>query len=139
MSRSGYSDSCEGWELIRWRGQVKSAIRGKRGQSLLREMLEALDAMPQKRLIANALEKDGEVCALGSLGRKRGIDMTGIDPHEYETVAAKFGVARQLVQEIAYLNDECTWRQTPEERWKEMRDWVQQQLESGKVNSSREN
>ena len=29
MSRSGYTDECDGWELVRWRGAVNSAIRGK--------------------------------------------------------------------------------------------------------------
>ena len=33
MSRSGYTDECDGWELVRWRGAVNSAIRGKRGQA----------------------------------------------------------------------------------------------------------
>lgn len=56
MSRSGYTDDVEdNWQLIRWRGQVASAIRSKRGQSLLRELVEALDAMPEKRLIGDSL------------------------------------------------------------------------------------
>jgi hypothetical protein len=46
MSRSGYSDDHSEWDLIRWRGAVASAIRGKRGQAFLRELLVALDAMP---------------------------------------------------------------------------------------------
>jgi len=47
MSRSGYSDDCDDqWSLICWRGAVKSAIRGKRGQAFLKEMLAALDALP---------------------------------------------------------------------------------------------
>lgn len=45
--------------MIRWRGAVASAIRGKRGQAFLREMLAALDAMPEKRLIAGSLVFDG--------------------------------------------------------------------------------
>lgn len=60
MSRSGYSEDCDNdWSLIRWRGAVKSAIRGKRGQALLKEMLEALDAMPVKRLIRGELVATG--------------------------------------------------------------------------------
>jgi hypothetical protein len=61
MSRSGYTEECEdNWQTIRWRGAVKSAIRGKRGQAFLREMLAALDAMPEKRLIAGDLVFKGE-------------------------------------------------------------------------------
>ena len=70
MSRSGYSDECDGWDLIRWRGAVASAIRGQRGQAFLREMLSALDAMPEKRLISEELERDGEVCAMGAVGQR---------------------------------------------------------------------
>lgn len=55
MSRSGYTEDCDGWDLIRWRGAVASAIRGKRGQAFLREALAALDAMPEKQLISHDL------------------------------------------------------------------------------------
>jgi hypothetical protein len=134
MSRSGYSDGADAWKLIRWRGQVASSIRGKRGQAFLREMLEALDALPEKRLIANALYDEGEVCAIGSVGLKRGIaNMAEIEAEDFYHVAAVFGVTHQLVREIAYLNDEydaAYWvpQETPENRWQRMRDWVTSQL-----------
>ena len=73
MSRSGYDDGCcddSNWNLIRWRGAVNSAIRGKRGQSLLREMREAMDAMPDKRLVAEQLVCEDGVCALGTVAVK---------------------------------------------------------------------
>ena len=58
MSRSGYSDDCDNaWSLIRWRGAVASAIRGKRGQEFLYEMLHALAALPERKLIAFDLKK----------------------------------------------------------------------------------
>lgn len=57
MSRSGYHDDFEDpLELGRWRAQVRSATRGKRGQALLKEALAALDAMPEKRLVPYELE-----------------------------------------------------------------------------------
>ena len=55
MSRSGYCDDLDPLDLGRWRAQVASAIRGKRGQKLLKELLTALDSMPKKELIANEL------------------------------------------------------------------------------------
>ena len=128
MSRSGYSDGCEGWELIRWRGAVASAIRGKRGQKLLRNLLAALDAMPSKRLIEGELEADGEVCALGRLGRMQGMDMSKLDPTEPEEVASAFGVSVALVKEITFVNDEWNWRETPEKRYEVVRSWVAKQL-----------
>lgn len=130
MSRSGYSDDYEQWSLIRWRGAVASAMRGERGQSFLREMIEALDAMPQKRLIdGDLVREDGDVCAMGCIGVKRGLDMREIDPEEREEVAEAFGIAPALAAEIAYENDEGTWKdETPEQRWQRMRNWAEKHL-----------
>lgn len=107
MSRSGYSDDCDGWALIRWRGAVESAIRGARGQALLRETLAALDSMPVKELIAHELVQEGDFCTLGVVGQKRGIDLTKLDPEDRDSVAAAFGIAPALAAEIVYENDEC--------------------------------
>lgn len=129
MSRSGYSEDCAGWELILWRGQVRSAIRGKRGQAFLRDLATALDSMPQRRLIAHELEVDGEVCAIGSLGAQRGIDMSRLDPGDHDQIAATFDIASQLVQEIEYINDYSPRHdEPPEGRWLRMRKWVQENL-----------
>jgi len=107
MSRSGYCDDLDNWDLIRWRGAVASAIRGARGQAMLRELRDALDALPEKRLAADSLvTADGECCALGSLGVARGMDLEPIDPDDREGVAAAFGVAEALAAEIMFLNDE---------------------------------
>lgn len=103
---------------------VASAMRGKRGQKLLRDLLDALDSMPVKRLIADELVKDGEYCALGALGAKRGIDMSNIDPTDADKVGELFDIAPCMAQDIVYTNDEYFSSRTPEERWQKMRDWV---------------
>jgi len=135
MSRSGYTDS--GDNLAMWRGQVASATRGKRGQRFFRELLSALDAMPEKRLIRHALEEEGEVCAIGALGRAKGVDMTAIDPECPEQVAPVFGIAECLAQEVVYMNDEYFDHRyvantrvdfTPEQLWQKMRAWVAEQI-----------
>ena len=132
MSRSGYNDDCENWSLICWRGAVKSAINGKRGQAFLIELRDALDAMPDKRLIAEELEADGQFCTLGVLGSKRGIDMKGVEPDDREAVAELFGIAPAMAAEIVYENDEACWRaETPEGRWQRMRNWVDQHILKG--------
>lgn len=129
MSRSNYSDGCGGWDLIRWRGAVAAAVKGARGQKLLRELYAALGAMPEKRLIASSLiEVGGEVCALGCLGRARGLDMTPLDPEDPEAVAKAFGVAPALVQEIVFENDEAWGSQNGHQRWLRMRAWVAEQI-----------
>lgn len=131
MGRSGYSDDIENdWSLICYRGAVKSAIRGKRGQGFLRELLAALDALPEKRLIAGDLEKDGAVCALGAIGRARGIDMSAIDPEDTETVAGAFDIAESMAREIVFENDDDFGYhpETPEERYARVRKWVEANL-----------
>jgi hypothetical protein len=131
MSRSGYSDDygSEGpWGLIRWRGAVKAALKGKRGQAFLREMVEAMDAMPVKELTAHSLRdhETGAVCALGAVGAKRGMDLSPLDPDDSFSVASAFGLSDAMVREIVYENDEGTWdRETPAQRWQRMRDWAQ--------------
>ena len=132
MSRSGYVDDCDEWALIRWRGAVASAIRGKRGQALLREMLVALDAMPEKELISDELIQDGDVCALGVVGIARGLDMAKVDPEEYEQVANLFGISEALVREIEAENDDgAFYGETPEQRWARMRKWVVSKIAVG--------
>lgn len=130
MSRSGYTEDCDFDPLAhgRWRAQVASATRGKRGQAFFREVVEALDAMPEKRLIANELEHAGNVCTLGSVGLKRGTEMGHLDPHDYDTLSGVFGIPYQLVCEIEYMNDEAYYGADAEGRWKFMRDWAVRQL-----------
>lgn len=73
---------------------------------MLRELLAALDAMPEKRLIARELHADGDFCALGVVGAARGIDMEKLDPEDWEAVAEAFGIAPCMVREIVFENDE---------------------------------
>ena len=136
MSRSGYSDDCENLNL--YRGTVERAAYGKRGQAFLRELVAALDAMPIKRLVASELETtDGEVCALGSLGRAKGIAVKELDTYDTHDLGRKFNIAHQLAAETMFQNDECgldMWdgrkrvTETPEERWTRMRKWAVEQL-----------
>lgn len=132
MSRSGYIDDGEQWDMIRWRGAVTSALRGKRGQDFLRELLAALDALPEKRLVSDELEIEGEVCAIGAVGRARGVDMERLDPEDHEQVAAAFEIPNSLACEIMYLNDDYYTLETPENRYIRMHAWVRAQLKGDK-------
>ena len=125
MSRSGYSDDCDdNLAAGRWKGALRRAMRGQRGQTFLRELLAALDALPQKRLVANVLQeaewdatgenlvpvKDGDVCAFGAVGRARGIEMPARFEDEddewtaTEDVKRLFGTTDTLSREIMYPN-----------------------------------
>ena len=82
MSRSGYSDELDRGILNLWRANVDRTLTSKRGQAFLKEMIVALDAIPDKRLIAHDLERKPQmgpliaeafvlacgVCAIGSVG-----------------------------------------------------------------------
>ncbi|WP_211435359.1 hypothetical protein [Chitinasiproducens palmae] len=122
----------------------------------LRELLAALDAMTDKRLIADELQTaDGDFCTIGALGAARGIDMSHLDPDDREAVAEAFNIAPALAAEIVYENDEglYAWDWTEvevygplrrfeprtqsmrvarprleEERWQHMRQWVASQI-----------
>lgn len=135
MSRSGYSDYCEGNELHLWRGAVESAIRGKRGQAFLREMRDALDAMPEKVLISGGLrDEHGDVCAMGAVCVKRGLEIPKLDEDDdygyRDEVAKLLGIAPALAAEIAFMNDDdLAFRgDSPKGRWKYMREWVEENI-----------
>ena len=129
MSRSGYTDDNDDplahW---RWRQAVRRACQGKRGQALLRELAEALDAMPDKRLWPGKFAAaDGEFCTLGVLGAKRGTKMDDLgdeDDCDSTLVGQRFGIAPAMAAEIMYLNDEYMvdeWKWTSVEIFGPMR------------------
>lgn len=136
MSRSGYSEDYDEQfpnASALYQSSVMNAIYGRRGQKFMRELVAALDAMPEKRLIANDLVQEGAVCAIGAVGMARGIDMTGMDPQDAHAVGAAFGIAPRMAREIVFENDEAgwdyrVWDETPEARWTRMRGWAASQL-----------
>ena len=131
MNRSSYTEDPEyNWQYICWRGAVNSAIKGKRGQAFLKELLEALDALPEKKLIAEELvTPTGEVCAMGAVMVKRGIDASQFDTYNSEKIAQTMGIADALVREIEFINDEACWQEiTPEKRFEIVRGWAANHL-----------
>lgn len=135
MSRAGYSDDIDNWDLIRWRGAVASAIRGKRGQAFLQELMDALLALPEKRLIAHTFGEAGSYCTLGVIAAKRGVEMPVVDPDEdmdYDEVRQiareRLGIPGALAAEIMFLNDDSWYQETPEHRYDRMLNWVRDQI-----------
>lgn len=131
MSRSGYSEDCENLGL--WRGAVAKASEGKRGQAFFRDLVAALDAMPVKRLVEDALETaEGEVCALGALARHKGIALKPDDTYRFGVLGQAFDIARALAQETMFENDDGgsygVRNETPEERWTRVRKWAAEQI-----------
>lgn len=111
MSRSGYTyDNEDPLAHGRWRQAVKRALHGKRGQAMLRELVEALDSMEDKRLYPGSFATpEGKFCTLGVLGAKCCTKMDDLgDEYEcdIEQVGQRFGIAPAMAAEIMYLNDE---------------------------------
>ena len=129
MGRSGYSYDCDdNWAMIRYRGMLASAVRGKRGQAFFRDLVTALDEMPQKRLIRNELLRDGEVCAVGALWLRRVIALVKVDAEDRVIVACVFDIALPLARDVVYMNDEYYDSATPEERWTKIRAWAESKI-----------
>lgn len=141
MSRSGYSDDCENIAL--YRNAVDRATYGKRGQAFLKELVATLEAMPEKRLVADVLVEDtGEVCALGAVCKARGFVEEGKRYYgaEHEVLSQKLDIAPSLVAEIEYENDENGrkhelvdgyWQhqeETPEARYQRVLAWAKEHI-----------
>lgn len=122
MSRSSYSYDCEYLDL--YRANVVRALTGKRGQVFLQELAAVLDAMPEKRLIADALIDDEGVCAIGAVCKARGLDVSQIDDEDSAVVGRLVNIADCMAAEIAFINDEERGFITPEQRWDHVRKWV---------------
>lgn len=129
MSRSGYSEDGGDYAEL-YRATVDRAIGGKRGQAFLRELASAMDAMPEKRLIAHELiSEQGQMCTIGVVCAARGLDVTNVNADNADSVGGLVGIARSMAAEIEYENDECGRDdETPEHRWTRMRKWVSDSL-----------
>lgn len=130
MSRAGYSDDCDDtWGMIRWRGAAASAIRGKRGQAFLSELLTVLDAMQAKELASETLAAEGQFCTIGALMHSRGMTISDGEMHwgSPDEIAVKLDSTHALVAEIIAHNDhEYCWLvpETSAARWTRMREWI---------------
>ena len=131
MNRSGYG-ACDEDEADAWWRDVANASASPKGQAFLRELADALDALPDKALIEGELiDEEGNCCAVGAVCKARGIDATHMDS-DADSVAERLGVPLPLVAAIIDRND--GWRNdTPETRWKRVRRWVDKQIRKDDV------
>jgi hypothetical protein len=138
MSRSGYIDEwdCDDNRIYLYRGAVEKAIRGKRGQAFLQELVAVMDAMPEKRLAGDEWIDGENVCALGAVAHHRGLRerFAALDPDDDSSpikAAHMLGIAQSMAREIVSVNDECGPRsESDEARWARVRHWVQSELKT---------
>jgi hypothetical protein len=128
MTRYWTGESYDPLDWGRYRAALRSSLRGRRGQQLLRDLIAGLDALPEPELSAGALadRETGCVCALGAVGLQRGQafeemeleDLAhGTDP---EALAGRFDISPTLANEIVQTNDEW-WHNSNEKRAREAR------------------
>lgn len=157
MSRFGDSDESD-IPYALWRGNVERALKGKRGQQALREMREALLALPEKKLINGALadvtydDDDKPIpvgfCAVGAFAFfkrvKAGEPVEDVleslkqIPDDYDNEEGTIdegrrqGLVNCLAYEFAQVNDDGLdqWRDTitDEERYARYLAWVESQI-----------
>ena len=133
MSRSGYTEDYDGDypnAINLYRGAVKRAFKGKRGQAFLRELLAVLDAMPEKKLAANVwVEPSGAACALGVVAQARGLtdkfeQFDPGDPSDTDYAGDLLGIAQSMARELVWINDDGFFRESDEGRWARVRAMV---------------
>lgn len=81
MSRVDYCDDEEyPGQFNLWHANCLRSLRGRAGQASLRELEEALLALPNKRLVRHVVACEGDVCAVGAVlavrrAKERGLDV----------------------------------------------------------------
>jgi len=131
VNRSGYHDDIDDQDLNLYRGRVARTMKGKRSQEFLRELADAMDAMPEKILIANELvDSVGDCCTIGVVCKSRGIEVAEVDPMDPDAVGKLVDISRTLAAEIEFENDDGSFHgEDPAKRWVRMRKWVADQID----------
>ena len=134
-----YDCDFEPWMEGQQAGALQSAIRGNRGQQFLHDLVAGLDALPEPKLSAGALEdeKTGCCCAFGAVRRYRGPETVPLyfDPREEDLdpphFAEPFNVATALAWAVVEANE--GWSASNSEfamrqRWSTVRAWAVRHL-----------
>lgn len=154
--RINYSDEEDfPGQFALFEANCRRSMRGKAGQRELRELEASLLALPEKRLIKDALTDDGGgVCAIACYARHKGVDVLKCDPEdESDEVGIEAGMPRLVAWSVVGQNDihlDTVWEvadgplnrwgatyhggialvrdMTPEERYEKMLAWVRAHL-----------
>ena len=125
----------EPWMEGQAAGAMRSAIRGRRGQRLLRDLIAGLDALPVPELAAGSLEdpETGCVCALGAVRMQRGAEAVPLrfDPNDpdvgWRDLAQPYDISETLAHAVICQNeygDERNDESSRRRRWRSVRAWA---------------
>ncbi len=101
----------------RWEGNVRRAIKGRKGQAALRDLRDALLTMPERRLIAGEFATpDGEVCTVGCLVAYKRAQTKGVP---FQVAAAELAdEGSRPFSDYTYNPESGRWeRQQEGRRW----------------------
>ena len=91
-------------------------------------LLQALEALPNKRLIRGSYWDGADGCALGSCVRRaaQSADLNAIQPHYCQLARRLFGLGFRDVDRVMQVND---WLEdSPEERYARVLEWLRAEV-----------
>lgn len=151
MSRLNWNE-CDDEEHQRlanlWRGRWVIQRRSKKGQALLREMVDVLLALPEKRLAGGAIVRNGCACAGGELlvaramqnGETREsalaqlaeLQAWRIDDYgeTMDDLLTQYGLQQTIAFALVAENDGgyCERKMTDEERYERVLSWCRENI-----------
>lgn len=136
-----------------WWANVQRALKGRKGQKALRELRDAMLALPEPKLISGRLAtEDGHMCAVGVLavhrrvskGERReevmrelaqlitvdedGYDYDGDGDLKTAESGVKVGLTFALAWQLGSVNDSYVRDETDEQRYERVMRWIDEQL-----------
>jgi hypothetical protein len=134
-----------------WWANLERSLAGKNGQQALRALLEALESLPEPKLVSGRLAtEDGMVCTVGALALHRRVAAGERREHVLRDLAAKIteegdlydgegaditasvgtkvGLSYSIAWRLAMLNDDDFSDASPERRYDLVVAWVRRAL-----------
>lgn len=138
---------------ILWEANQERSLKSRKGQAALRRLEAALLALPEPKLIADAIEADGMVCGLGALAKFEDYqdipelpqqpaedasheawdewfseDQSAVTEDAMLALAEALDIPKLVAVAIIYENDN-EWRvKTPEQRYDHLLRWTRSWL-----------
>jgi hypothetical protein len=127
---------------ILWEANQERSLKSRKGQAALRRLEAALLALPEPKLIADAIEADGMVCGLGALAKFEHYEGSLMLPEaswsdwgsgpEIEdamlALAQALDVPKLVAVAIIAENDNEWAVKTPEQRYNHLLRWTRRWL-----------
>ena len=132
----------------RWIARRNKVLGGRPGQAALRELERALVNLPHKQLIEGSICDGTGVCGVGAMAYQHYRDQ-GMSPktawkeiqkrpkffvrgeeldYTQDFAVKVLGWTQTLAEVVAWMNDEASWRLTPERRYRYVLEWTRQHM-----------